>query len=403
MFSHQSRRVPAWFCAILCVLLFSACNNNDKSIITLKTPTEPSVGFTSPYGVAGDDQLFHQLELIRAEFSMPALGGFIISGDELIELDVTGVRSSTGQVPVSAFDRWSIGSFSKSMTATLAARLVEQGVIEFDSQVADIFPELIGKINPELESVTLNSLLSMTSGLQRDLASMYSGKWHRDNRDMTSQRYDWTIELLNAQRSVPQGTYLYSNAGYVVAGHMLERVTGQAWESLIAQELFEPLGMADVGFGSASDDDPDGQPSGHQMREGKWHPITPTDRVDLPKVIGPAGLINTTLHDLSIYLGAYLAGARGNDNLISASSYARLLTPVTPEYGLGWILTSNDSRFHHNGFTGTFYLDNLVLPERNVAILAVTNGDTVNAKLAVEKVIDILLKRLDAKQHYSGK
>ncbi|WP_282961951.1 serine hydrolase [Pseudoalteromonas sp. A22] len=84
--------------------------------------------------------------------------------------------------------------------------------------------------------------------------------------------------------------------------------------------------------------------------------------------------------------------------MIGANSYTRLLTPVSPEYGLGWILTPNNNSFHHNGFTGTFYLDNLVLPEKNIAILAVTNGDTSNAKQAVEKAILVMQQRFEA-QH----
>ncbi|MEZ7204778.1 serine hydrolase domain-containing protein [Pseudoalteromonas sp. DY56-GL79] len=398
MFLRQSRLAFGWLITLLGCALLTGCNNSDNSI-TIENSASEDVAVTPPrYGKVGDGLLNEQLEAIRAEFAMPALGGFIVYGDELIELDVAGVRVSTGQALVTKLDKWSIGSFSKSMTATVAARLVEQGLIRFDSRVSDVFPELIGKINPEFESVTLTALLSMTSGLKRDLDSMYSGKWHLDQRGMVEQRYAWTQEALTTQPEVTHGTYLYSNAGYVVAGHMLERVTGQSWEALVKQEVFIPLGMENIGIGPASYGDPEGQPSGHQMREGQWHPITPADRVDLPNVVGPAGLVSTTLTDLSYYLRAYLAGARGGDNLIGANSYTRLLTPVSPEYGLGWILTPNNNSFHHNGFTGTFYLDNLVLPEKNIAILAVTNGDTSNAKQAVEKAILVMQQRFEA-QH----
>ncbi len=305
MFLRQSRLAFGWLITLLGCALLTGCNNSDNSIVIEKSANEDIAVTPSRYGKVGDGLLNEQLEAIRAEFAMPALGGFIVYGDELIELDVAGVLVSTGQALVTKLDKWSIGSFSKSMTATVAARLVEQGLIRFDSRVSDVFPELIGKINPEFESVTL---------------------------------------------------------------------------------------------GPASYGDPEGQPSGHQMREGQWHPITPADRVDLPNVVGPAGLVSTTLTDLSYYLRAYLAGARGGDNLIGANSYTRLLTPVSPEYGLGWILTPNNNSFHHNGFTGTFYLDNSVLPEKNIAILAVTNGDTSNAKQAVEKAIQVMQQRFEA-QH----
>ncbi|PCK32105.1 serine hydrolase domain-containing protein [Pseudoalteromonas piscicida] len=398
MFVRNYVLVIAKLLLVLVLLLGSACNSNGSKVASaIESKQAKVVKTATSYGKSGDLQLHQQLEFIRREFNVPALGGFIVQGDKLVELDVSGLRISTGTTVVTKLDYWSIGSFTKTMTATLAAKLVEQGLIRFDSRVIDVFSELSGKINPEFESTTLSELLSMTAGLTRDLDSMYTGKWHRDRRSIIAQRYAWTKELLRTHREVPVGTYLYSNAGFVVAGHMLERVSGMSWETLVATEIFTPLGMGKALFGPANKVNAQNQPNGHQMRQGKWHPISPADKVDLPAVVGPAGLVSATLGDLSRYLRAYLAGARGETNLISASSYQQLLTPVTPKYGLGWILSPEHSRFHHNGFTGTFYLDNLILPEKNLAVLAVTNCDTKNAKLAVEKAMEVMLKRFEAR------
>ncbi|CAM4357930.1 MULTISPECIES: serine hydrolase [Pseudoalteromonas] len=172
MFLRQSRLAFGWLITLLGCALLTGCNNSDNSIVIEKSASE-DIAVTPPrYGKVGDGLLNEQLEAIRAEFAMPALGGFIVYGDELIELDVAGVRVSTGQALVTKLDKWSIGSFSKSMTATVAARLVEQGLIRFDSRVSDVFPELIGKINPEFESVTLGPV---------DLSSLFL------------QQFDWYL------------------------------------------------------------------------------------------------------------------------------------------------------------------------------------------------------------------
>ncbi|WP_348772733.1 serine hydrolase domain-containing protein [Pseudoalteromonas sp. MMG005] len=373
--------------------LLIACGSDSSSYTE-----QPKLKATEPellYGKTGDEKLHEELEAIRTQYNMPALAAFIVSSDALLEMDVSGYRISGQPTLVTTEDRWSIGSFTKSITATVASRLVEQGLISLESDVLEIFPELSGKIKPEYEHLTLRDLLSMTSGLKRDLDSMFTGQWHMDQRSMTEQRYSWTIELLNTEPETTKGTFLYSNAGYVLAGHMLERVTGQSWEALVAQEIAVPLEMNLIDFGTASFMDPDNQPSGHQIRDGQWHAITAADRVSLPKVIGPAGTINTNLHDLSLYLQAHLSGAMGKGNIVSTDSYAHMHSPVSESYGLGWILKENN-QFHHNGFTGSFYLDNLIIPEENIALLAVTNGSTTQAREAVEQAIAVMLERYNA-------
>ena len=64
---------------------------------------------------------------------------------------------------------------------------------------------------------------------------------------MPEQRRQWTAELLTLAPETSRGEHLYSNANYVVAGAMLEEVTGQQWEDLMQEHVFAPLGMTSTG------------------------------------------------------------------------------------------------------------------------------------------------------------
>lgn len=163
------------------------------------------------------------------------------------------------------------------MTALLAARLVEQGLITFDTNVIDIFPELKGQIRPEHETITLQHLLSMTSGLKRDI-DVKNQQWYDNTKPLTELRYELTKEVLNTAAVKTRSEFWYSNVGYVIAGHMLERVSNQTWEWLIGEEVFGQLGITNYGFGEPSFESAK-QPKGHIYENGHWHGVTEEKRL----------------------------------------------------------------------------------------------------------------------------
>jgi hypothetical protein len=95
-------------------------------------------------GVAGDGELEGALERIRGEHGLPALAGVLVRHGELVETGAVGVRASGLVEPVTTGDRWHLGSIGKSMTATVAAVLVEDGVIEWTTTIAEVFPDFAG-------------------------------------------------------------------------------------------------------------------------------------------------------------------------------------------------------------------------------------------------------------------
>ncbi len=116
-------------------------------------------------GVAGDGNLNRVLEPIRDDHGLPSLAAVLIRSGQIVETGAVGVRAAGSPEPVTTGDRWHLGSITKAMTATLAATLVEQGVIEWSTTIQEVFPDLVGNIRSEYVDVRLDELLYHTAGL----------------------------------------------------------------------------------------------------------------------------------------------------------------------------------------------------------------------------------------------
>ena len=103
-----------------------------------------------------------------ARYDLPALAAAVVQDGKIIASGAVGTRRAGAAIPVTINDRFHIGSDTKAMTALLAAMLVEENKLRWDSTVAEVFPELSATMNPGLRGVTLEQLLSHTSGIPSD-------------------------------------------------------------------------------------------------------------------------------------------------------------------------------------------------------------------------------------------
>ena len=133
---------------------------------------------------------------------------------------MVGLRSADGGPAATVDDRWHMGSITKSMTSTLAALMVEDGLISWDTTPLDVWPELANDIHADFRNATLRQFLSHTSGMKRD--DDWSGA-----ADSASGTLRCRTARVGDAPAVPgagilQRHWSYSNMGYVVAGAMLE-------------------------------------------------------------------------------------------------------------------------------------------------------------------------------------
>ena len=192
------------------------------------------------------------LEPIRTANRVPALACAVILSNRVVGLGSVGLRKSDiDSAPVTPNDKWHHGSLTKSMTATLAAILVQRGIIRWETTLGEVFPTLAGSMKPAWRTVRLDWLCSNRAGAPEDLNS--SGIWVQLSNFRGTPFEGRRLLLDRLIRTDPTSTpgtaYEYSNAGFALAGHMMETVAGKPWEEVLIEHLFKPLGMTSAGFG----------------------------------------------------------------------------------------------------------------------------------------------------------
>ncbi len=307
---------------------------------------------------------------------------------------VDGLRSAASDVSATTSDRWHLGSITKSMTATLVARCVEAGVVSWDDTVGDVLGAVAPDMRADYRDATFRHLLSHRAGLQGNLGMIEFMRYPRESADSREDRRDFARRALAQEPAGPkEATFLYSNNGYVLAGAMLEQKFGATWESLIADRVFTPLGMRDVGFGAPGTPGALDQPVGHShglLRARVPHPPgSPT--TDNPAVLGPAGRVHANFDAVAAYL---LAHARRDENFLSAESWAVLHNPpFGGEYAMGLIQRA-DGTLWHNGSNTIWYAEVLIDPARQIVAMAAVNDGRLDA--VTGPVGDALLRVAEA-------
>lgn len=373
------KRIPGALVVILSGLLGSCGGGDSSGPAPLPTPQAPAAG------TVGDGRLPQLLEWARSSQNAPAVGAIVIRNGEIAERAVVGVRSTASSVPATVDDQWHLGSITKSMTSTLAAVLVEDGVITWDTTPAQVWPASVNDMNASFRNVTLREFLSHTSGMKRD--DSYSAAEDDAPGTVMQKRQAWAMRLLGTAPTQTRGTESYSNMGYVVAGAMLEVRAGTPWESLMLTRVFAPLGMTQSGFGAPGTPGALDQPLGHWSRSSGFEPVPVGPGADNPQTLGPAGTVHSSLDDMAKYLLAHLNGERGTPGLLSVDSFRTLHAPVVPDYALGWRVDAIGSfgpGLIHAGTNERWLAQAWFVPSRNLAVLTVTNGggDRGNAVLA---------------------
>jgi D-alanyl-D-alanine carboxypeptidase len=231
--------------------------------------------------------------------------------------------------PLAPTDGFRIASMSKTFTATLVMRLVEAGHLALDARIAEFFPrELVGRLHPDGARITLAHLLNHTAGLW-DFAM--SEAWHAEVlRDLGRFRSPEEILAWAVAHSRPVGdvgaAYAYSDTGYLLLGHVLQKVTATSYAALCRDHLFDPLGMVHTWL------------EGHEVgRSTLSHPYFGT--LDARAIDGSvdwaAGGHVSTIADLHTFLIALFR----DGVLVTPVSLDRMLTSVRTtegnQYGFG--------------------------------------------------------------------
>jgi dipeptidyl aminopeptidase/acylaminoacyl peptidase/CubicO group peptidase (beta-lactamase class C family) len=297
------------------------------------------------------------------------------SADELVET-AHGVLNVRTGAPVDTDSLFQIGSITKVWTATVVLALADEGLLDLDAPVADVLPELRLATPEVTKSVTPRHLLNHTSGIDGDVFT------DTGRGDDCLERY---VDLLgDAGQNHPLGvTWSYCNSGYALLGRVIEKITGQTWDQAMRDRLFTPLGLTQTVtlpeeallYAAAV---------GHVERDGE---LVPAPAWTLPRSIGPAGLVTSTVADVLAFARMHLTGGLAADGtrVLRAESCAEMTAHqadlpdkyvLGDSWGLGWIRFGWDLHrlIGHDGNTIGQSAFLRVLPEQGLAVTLLTNG-----------------------------
>lgn len=328
-------------------------------------------------------------EAARANADVPGLALMVASDGKEPAIAVAGLRVAGTDAAVTVDDLWHLGSITKSMTATLVARLVERGTVTWDETVGDRLAEIAPEMLDAYHEVSFRHLLSHRSGLPANISMQRFAEFGQDPEDPIVDRERWVrIALAQSPVGPLEETYLYSNSGFIIAGAMLEEATGVSWEDLMRAEVFAPLGITSAGFGAPTGDGPNDQPRGHTMGAEGDAPVPPN--ADNPAALGPAGRVHMSMRDIARYL---LAHAQSDSEFLSSESWETLhSTPFGGNYAMGWVVTDEHSRWH-NGSNTMWYAEVAFNSlEGKVAAVVVNDGDLASVQPAVSELLGSLLR-----------
>jgi CubicO group peptidase (beta-lactamase class C family) len=352
-----------------------------------------------------------------ARFQLPAVAAAVAKNGKIVAAGAVGTRRLGTDAPVTINDRFHIGSDTKAMTSLLAGMLVEEGKLRWDSTVGEIYPELVGKMSKGVKDITLEQLLSHTSGIAGDSMEhvpLISYSVTDEAANLDGMRYTLVTRLVPlALHGQPGERFEYSNLGYTLAGAMMERVTGKTWEELVVARIFDPLKLTTAGFGPQSSLGRVDAPLGHAAgKDGKMQAFLAGPWGDNPLVIGPAGLAHMSVLDFATWAAWNAAEGKHGPPLARPETIRKLHTKVvdmpakpdapvgTPSsggYGLGWGTVSlpfaPEPLIFHGGSNNMNLAYIVLQPKQELGVVTMTNISGPKANDALMAITELLYKR----------
>ncbi len=350
----------------------------------------------APAAAAPPPELEERVKALLDKFGAPGASVAIVEDGEVTFARGFGVTDLEDPVPVTADTNFAIGSVTKAFTAAALAVLVDDGKLDWDDPVIDHMPEFRMADAWITREMTVRDLLVHRSGLGLGAGDLL----FVPRSDLT--RADVVERLGNIPiKNDFRGSYAYDNILYMVAGRLIERVSGQSWEQFVTDRILQPAGMtrATVFNDQRGDERLIADP--HARIDGPIRGMGTMERLDnslvVSQVAAPAGGIAASANDMARWIEAQLAlgDVPGEARLFSEEQAREMWAPVVlmpppgfpapldqteplfNTYALGWnVRDYHGARviMHGGGVYGSI-TRLILLPEQDVGIFLATNSE----------------------------
>jgi CubicO group peptidase (beta-lactamase class C family) len=346
----------------------------------LPLPHESSAGTQVEPPVLSDD--FSALaRRLMARDQIPGLAVGVVERGHLVFARGFGYRDVERHLPVTPNTLFALGSCSKAFTAAAIALLADEGRVSLDAPVRTYLGDFSLKDPVASATVTTRDILTHQSGLPRHDLFWYEAPFSRE------ELYH-RIRFLEPS-GPPHTQWRYNSLMYVVAGRIVESVSGESWERFVQARILSPLEMnRTVLSAERMETDPD-HASPYALHEGRLRKIAMLRRLS---AIAPAGAVHANVQDLARWLTFQ---AERSPPLLREAIWRELHRPEAPmpapaepevqhpSYALGWI--HENYRGHplvlHNGAIDGFTVHLGFLPETGQGLILLMNRDLAPAAL----------------------
>ncbi len=353
-------------------------------------------------------------EKLLSDFKVPGMAVSVILDGSLVFAKGYGVRQLGEHTPVDQHSLFGIASISKSFTAMALGMLVDDGKIKWGDRVTKYLPSFQLYDRYASGEITILDLLIHRSGL-----SSVSGGTIWYGSDYSRQEIIDRIRYLKPASSF-RSEYAYQNITYLVAGEIVQVVTGQTWDEFITQRIFTPLEMrsSNTSITMLLAEMNVAQP--HIEVNGTLRVIAHRNYDN----VGPAAAINTTISDLAAYAQLLLGGGiYKGDRLYSTAIGQDLWRPqslvpmvddypveiqsIMPQfhstYALGWQIQDfyGLRKVSHSGGIDGLRSRLTLIPEQNLGVIVFANNEGPVPWILSEIILG-LYQKADPKGWYAA-
>lgn len=330
-----------------------------------------------------EPQLDELVEKTLKTFNVPGIAVAIIKDGKVVISKGYGVANIKTQQKVDGNTLFGIASNSKAFTTSALAMLVDEKKINWDDKVIKYIPEFKMYNDYVTNEFTIRDLLTHRSGLGLGAGDLMI--WP-DGHDFTPKDIIKNIQFLKPVSSF-RSQYDYDNLLYVIAGEVIERVSGKTWCNFVEERILKPLEMKNSAASWSNLKDTTNTIVPHVPTDGKLE-IIPRYK---NHIFDAAAGIYTSTNDISKWVIAQLSKGKYGENqqLFSKEQYYEMITPQTIlpyrnpapystnfwAYGLGWQLTDINGHLQvsHTGGLDGIVTQTIMFPDIQLGIIVLTN------------------------------
>ena len=341
------------------------------------------------------------IEKVKKKYKVNGLSIALVDRGELVWAEGFGYADIRRRKKATAETIYRIGSVSKPITATAVMQLAQQKQIDIDKPLKTYLPEfnVRSRFQATAEDVTIRNILSHHSGLPTDLRK---GMW-------TDTPIESVTKQLHSEFLAypPDMIFNYSNIGYTLLGHMLQKLSGSEFSSYMAEHLLRPMQMHSTGYRVRED-----------MQSKLSRGYKGKRAVRLPNIRDlPAYSMYSNVLDLSRFMRAYLSeGTLDGKAVLSPETVNEIFTvqnmdvplDMSIQNGLGWYVEYGSVKgahrvVRHGGDTMLFCSEVMMLPDDGlgVVVLANTKGSGSVIRKLANRILKFALKqKQDSDPHH---